>query len=77
MIIAISARAALLPTVSIIHAALSVKSRAWSIRIRDSAMRSSVTDCSAIGFPNATRVFVRTHIFSSARSACPIRRMQW
>ena len=43
LIIAISARAALLPTVSIRYAALSVSSRAWSIMMRDSAMRSRVT----------------------------------
>jgi hypothetical protein len=55
LIIAISARAALLPTVSIIDAALSVSSRACSMRQRDSAMRSCQTDCSDTGLPNATR----------------------
>ena len=56
LIIAISLCAALLPTVSIIHAACSTSSRAWSISMRDSAMRSRVTPCSASGLPNATRV---------------------
>ena len=40
LIIAISARAALLPTVSIIAAAFITISRAWSSRQCDSAMRS-------------------------------------
>ena len=40
--------------------------------MRDSAMRSSVTVCSAIGLPKATRVLTRLHIASSARSATPI-----
>ena len=43
LIIAISARAALLPTVSIMCAALSVSRRACSIMMRASAMRSCVT----------------------------------
>ena len=76
LIIAISARAALLPTVSIMCAAFSVSSRACSIMMRDSAMRSRVTVCSAIGLPKATRARARMHIFSSVRSASPIRRMQ-
>ena len=77
LIIAISLAAALLPTVSIIEAALRTRRRVWSIRMRASAMRSSVTVCSAIGFPKATRFDVRRHIFSSARSATPMSRMQW
>ena len=76
LIIAISARAALLPTVSIMCAAFSVSSRHWSIAMRDSAMRSRVTPWSAIGLPNATRDFVRLHISSSMRSDRPISRMQ-
>src|SRR3977135_1036971 len=44
------------------------------MRIRDSAMRSSVTDCSPIGRPKAMRVFTRLPIFSSARSATPLIR---
>ncbi len=78
LIIAISALAALLPAMSIIHAAFSVSRRAMSIRQRASAMRSCVTPCSAIVLPNATRELeARLHISSSARSARPIRRMQW
>ena len=76
LIIAISARAALLPTVSIMCAALSVSSRACSMRIRASAMRSNVTVRSDTGLPNAVRDLARTHIFSSARSAWPMSRMQ-
>ena len=41
---------------------MSTSQRAWSIKMRDSAMRSSVTPCSAIGLPNATRASARaTH----------------
>ena len=43
LIIAISARAALLPCWSIIQAAFKVRSRACSIMIRASAIRSCVT----------------------------------
>ena len=46
LIIAISARATLLPTVSIMYAAFSVSRRAHSISMRASAMRSSQTECS-------------------------------
>src|SRR5439155_9335527 len=42
LISAIACLAALLPTVSIMYAACSTSSRAWSISIRDCAMRSSV-----------------------------------
>jgi DNA-binding transcriptional LysR family regulator len=49
LIIAISLAAALLPTVSIICAALSTRKRAWSMSMRASAMRSRVTPCSATG----------------------------
>ena len=77
LIIAISARAALLPAMSIVCAAFSVSSRAWSIMQRDSAMRSCQTDCSASGLPNAMRACRRSTIISSARSAAPMERMQW
>jgi hypothetical protein len=77
LIIAISRRASLLPTVSIIAAVFSVSRRVCSIMMRASAIRSSVTVCSDTGLPNATRCCVRRHIISSARSARPIRRMQW
>ena len=76
LIIAISLRATLLPTVSIMYAAFSTSSRAWSISQRASAMRSCQTDCDEIGLPNATRVVSRLHISSSARSATPMERMQ-
>ena len=76
LIIAISALAVRLPTVSIMCAACSVNSRDCSIMMRDSAMRSCVTVCSDTGLPKATRLRVRTHIFSSVRSARPISRMQ-
>ena len=45
--------------------------------MRASAMRSRVTPWSATGRPKATRSVARLHIFSSARSAWPMRRMQW
>jgi hypothetical protein len=77
LIIAISLRATLLPTVSIMYAAFSTSSRACSMPMRDSAMRSRVTVCSAIGLPNATRRLTRRHMASSARSATPMTRMQW
>ena len=69
LICAISDRAALLPTVSIRYAARSVSSRACSISMRESAMSARIVPCSASGLPNATRVFTRAHISSSARSA--------
>src|SRR2546428_184071 len=77
LISAIAWRAALLPTVSIMCAAWSTSRRAWSISIRDCAMRSSVMSLSASGLPKATRFIARLHISSSARSATPIWRMQW
>src|SRR5690606_11635056 len=55
LLIAISARAALLPPVSIIRAAFITISRAWSSRQRDSAMRSRHTEWSATARPNACR----------------------
>jgi hypothetical protein len=72
LIIAISARASLLPWVSIIQAAFRVNSRACSIMIRASAIRSCVTVCCAIRAPQAMRLAVRRHIRSSVRSASPI-----
>ena len=74
---AISLRAPFAPTVSIIHAALRVSSRACSIAIRDSAIHCCTTPWRASGLPNATRSTERRHIRSSARSAMPIARMQW
>ena len=62
---------------SIIQAALSVSSRAMSMRQRASAIRSWVTVCEATVLPKATRDDARLHINSNARSARPIRRMQW
>ncbi len=73
----ISIRAPLLPTVSISQAAFSVSSRAWSISMRQSAIHSWITPCSASVLPNATRPRTRRHISSSARSAMPMQRMQW
>src|SRR5262249_36125678 len=77
LIMAISLRAALLPAMSIFHAALSTMQRAPSIMIRASAMRCLVPPYPAIARQNVTRSEARRHIFSSATSACPIRRMQW
>src|SRR5688572_17232409 len=53
LIIAISPCAALLPTRSIMSAALRHSSRVISISIRASAIRSSQTDCSDRRLPNA------------------------
>ena len=75
LIIAISARAALLPTVSIIWAALRQSRRAISISQRARAIRSSHTECSAIALPNARRASRRRHIFSSATSIVAMLRI--
>src|SRR5262245_216934 len=77
LIMAISARASLLPTVSIMYAALSVRSRACSISMRESAMSARIVPCSASGLPKATRESTRRHMASRERSATPMRRMQW
>ena len=74
---AISARAALLPTVSIMYAAFKVSKRACSISMRELAISAMIDPCSANFFPKATRLSTRLHIVSSARSATPIARMQW
>ena len=77
LIIAISARATLLPTVSIMCAAFRVSRRVCSISIRELAIASITTPWSASGLPNAIRDFARAHIASSDRSASPMSRMQW
>ena len=51
LIMAISARASLLPTVSIMWAAFMVSSRACSISIREVAISARMVPCSAKGFP--------------------------
>ena len=65
------------PTVSISHAAFIVSRRACSISMRDSAISAWIVPWSAIGWPNATRCCVRSHISRSAFSAMPMARMQW
>src|ERR1043166_3128014 len=77
LIIAISFFADLLPTLSIFQAAFRTMSRAESIMMRACAMRSRVTPWSATDFPKAILSLARRHIFSSATSAWPMRRMQW
>eukprot|EP01137_Pigoraptor_chileana_P010535 Opistho-2@60338 len=77
LIIAISALAALLPTVSISSAARRVRRRACSMSRRDAAMSAMMVPCSASGLPNAVRLSTRWHMSSRARSAWPISRMQW
>ena len=52
----ISIRAPLLPTVSISHAAFSVSRRACSISMRQSAIHSWITPCSASVLPKVTRL---------------------
>ena len=54
-----------------------MRRRACSISMRESAIHSRTTPCSASGLPNATRSVTRRHIRSSARSATPMQRMQW
>ena len=71
LIIAISAFATLLPTVSMARAALRVRRRACSIMIRASAIRSCVTVCSDTRLPKATRLDARRHILSSVRIGKP------
>jgi hypothetical protein len=77
LIIAISARAALLPALSIRSAAFRHSSRVASISVRASATRCSQMLWSESFFPNATRDCSRSHISPSASSAAPIVRMQW
>ncbi len=77
LICEISLIAPLAPTVSIIHAALSVSSRACSIAMRAFATRRALPPSCARGLPKATRLSARAHRSSSARSAAPITRMQW
>ena len=76
LIIAISRRASLLPTVSIMCAAYRVSRRDWSISMRNSAIHCRVTPCSAMVLPNAVRDIARWQSDSSVRSASPIVRMQ-
>ena len=76
LIIAISACAPLLPTLSIMSAAFRQSKRHISMSIRAVATRCSQTECSEIRLPNATRDVSRLTIFSSATSATPIVRMQ-
>ncbi len=77
LIWAISDFASLLPTLSIMSAALRVRSLDCSISILESAIHSMITPCSESGLPNASLFLTRSHISSSALSATPIWRMQW
>src|SRR5215218_9301756 len=70
---AISARASLFPTVSIMCAAFKVSRRACSISMRESAIHSIITPCSASGLPNASRLLTRSHISSTPRPETPLR----
>ena len=76
LIMAISACAVLLPTLSIMSAALRHSRRFISMSVRASAMRCSHTECSMIFLPKAVRDDSRFTIFSSASSATPMVRMQ-
>ena len=58
---AISERASLLPTVSIMWAAFRVRSLACSISILESAIQSIITPCSASGLPNASALDPLAH----------------
>ena len=59
------------------QAACSTSSRACSIAIRASAIRSGLPPSLASGRPNATRSVPRRQASSSAFSARPMSRMQW
>ncbi len=72
-----SRRARRLPTVSSFQAAFRVSSLAWSISARERAMKSWMNWRSESWVPNISRLWARSHIISSARSATPISRMQW
>ena len=77
LIMAISACAALLPPRSMASAAFKHSRRAISMPVRASAMRSSHSECSAMGLPKAVRESKRRTIFSNATSEAPMLRMQW
>ena len=59
------------------QAAFRVRRRAWSVSIRDLAMKSWMNCFSASFEPKASRSLARLHIISIARSQLPIARMQW
>ena len=69
-------RAALAPTLSIIHAVLSTSNRACSISMRDRAIHSETEPCCTMYLPKALRSWARAVISSSASSAAPMERMQ-
>ena len=76
LIAEISNRAPRLPWVSSSHAAFWHNNLACSISMRDLAICSRTTPCSASRLPNAVRDFARSHMSDKAHSAAPIRRMQ-
>ena len=73
----ISVAADLLPTVSMRWAVRSTYSRAMSISMRDSAIQSWMSPFWATRVPKVDRCSERSTMYSRARSATPIARMQW
>ena len=65
------------PPWSSFHAAFRTSSRAWSMAIRASAIRSRLPPRSTSRLPNAVRLVPRLIASSSASSERPISRMQW
>ena len=65
------------PPSSSFHAALRTSSRAWSMAMRASAIRSRLPPRSTSRLPNAVRAVPRRMASSRASSASPISRMQW
>ena len=69
LIIEISLRAALAPTLSIIQAVFNTSRRACSISTRESAIHSATVPCSCRYLPKVLRSAARSHISSSAKEA--------
>mmetsp|Transcript_33854 Transcript_33854/g.91632 ORF Transcript_33854/g.91632 Transcript_33854/m.91632 type:complete len:307 (-) Transcript_33854:228-1148(-) len=72
-----SCRAALLPSLSILAAALWTNIRAWSISALDRATSARMVSNSASFLPKAVRLSTRRHMAERARSAVPSSLMQW
>mmetsp|Transcript_25164 Transcript_25164/g.100161 ORF Transcript_25164/g.100161 Transcript_25164/m.100161 type:complete len:358 (+) Transcript_25164:526-1599(+) len=77
LIMAISFRAALLPSSSMRRAQWWTRSRAASMSMRALARSAATVPCAASGLPKATRETTRRLVSSNARSHAPMARMQW
>ena len=76
LIMEISLRAALAPTLSIIQAVFSTSSLAWSISSRERAIHSDTVLYCCRYLPKALRSWARSTANSSASSAMPMERIQ-